>query len=232
MQGNCNKLNLSFREKSISSQKDHRQSIRSFYQKKIVRLSSTVKKQKQNRIVDLMNKLSFWKKADFIAVYQALKDEPCLSSFYSLWKNKICFPIVQNEFLEFYKSQGQWRKNRFEVFEPIAKKQNKVPLDKISVFLIPGRVFDRNGGRLGRGQGYYDKTLANISKKHFISHEKEKGYFTTDLKADKQKKALFIGVAFVEQVHNESLPLFPHDISLDILITDQFTLMPLNQRST
>ena len=231
MQGNFNKLNLSFRKESINSQKDDRQSIRSFYQKKIVRLPSPLKKQKQKRIVDLINKLPFWKRSDFIAVYRALNDEPCLSSFYNLWKHKICFPIVRNEVLEFYKSQGQWRKNRFEVFEPIAKKQNKVPLDEISVFLIPGRVFDRKGGRLGRGQGYYDKTLANISKKHFISYKTEKEYFTTNLKADKQKKALFIGVAFVDQVHNEALPLFPHDILLDILITDQFVLMPLNQRS-
>lgn len=36
--------------------------------------------------------------------------------------------------------------------------------DAVSL-LIPGRVFDRNGGRVGRGGGWYDRLLASVPPK-------------------------------------------------------------------
>jgi 5-formyltetrahydrofolate cyclo-ligase len=37
-----------------------------------------------------------------------------------------------------------------------------VPLDDIDVALVPGLVFDHAGGRLGYGQGLYDRLLATL----------------------------------------------------------------------
>lgn len=209
--------------KSVSLQKNSKKSLRAFYKKRIDSLSSPLKIKKQKQIMDLLCKMPFWEKASYIAAYRALKDEPCLSSFYGLWKDKICFPVIRNSLLEFYQSSGQWQKNRFSVFEPVAQAKNKVPLNKISVFLIPGRAFDRSGGRLGRGKAYYDKTLALIAKKQ-RTDKKQKNFIKT-----LKKKPLFIGVAFSEQVHNEGLPLLDHDILFDFLVTDRFVLKPLNQ---
>ena len=223
------KLNLSFQADSLQVQKDNKKLLRAFYKKQIDSLSSSLKKQKQKQILKLLNKLPFWEEAVYIAAYQALEDEPCLSSFYKLWKDKVCFPVMKDGVLEFYRSEGQWHKNSFSVFEPIAKAENKIPLDEISVFLIPGRAFDRSGGRLGRGKAYYDKTLAGIDTAQFLPNTKEKSFFVKALKAHKQKNILFIGLAFVEQIHNEKLPLLEHDVLLNILVTDQFVLMPFKQ---
>ena len=132
--------------------------------------------------------------------------------------------------MEFYKAKGQWQKNSLSVFEPIARRENKVQLDEVSVFLIPGRVFDRNGGRLGRGQGFYDKTLSPIGKKQ-MSVDKEESFSTKAEIAYEKKKALFIGIAFAEQVHEEKIPLLEHDILMDVLVTDRFVLKFLHRKS-
>ncbi len=61
--------------------------------------------------------------------------------------------------------------------------------------LVPGLVFTRQRGRLGRGGGYYDRYL-----EHF-----------TGLK---------IGICWEEQLKN-SLPMETHDVIMDFVVTEQ-----------
>ncbi len=70
-----------------------------------------------------------------------------------------------------------------------------------NVLIIPGLAFTKNGMRLGRGKGHYDKYLS----------EEEKGL----------SSIVKIGVAFEEQVL-ESIPSEAHDIKMNYLVTDQF----------
>ena len=38
-----------------------------------------------------------------------------------------------------------------------------VPVDELSVVLVPGVAFDQLGNRLGRGAGFYDRFLSRVS---------------------------------------------------------------------
>ena len=69
-----------------------------------------------------------------------------------------------------------------------------IPPDQIDLVLVPGLAFDRSGGRLGRGGGYYDRWLAGFSG------------ITAALCRD--------GLLM------EAIPRLPHDLGVDLVITE------------
>jgi 5-formyltetrahydrofolate cyclo-ligase len=71
-----------------------------------------------------------------------------------------------------------------------------IELANISAFLVPGLAFDRSGGRVGWGRGFYDVTLAAANP-----------------------QALRIGLAFECQLVDE-VPSDPHDIHLHYVVTE------------
>lgn len=93
---------------------------------------------------------------------------------------------------------GQWEDIEIpggkRIFQPMDA-QPRCALEQVGVVLVPGLAFARNGARLGRGAGFYDRFL--------IEHS----------------HALRVGVAFSDQVL-DSLPEDPHDQRMDILLTD------------
>ena len=71
------------------------------------------------------------------------------------------------------------------------------PPEEIGVFFIPGLAFDRQGNRLGKGGGYYDRYLKTV--KH---------------------TAVKVGLAFQLQLI-EALPVTTTDLKVDSLITEE-----------
>lgn len=90
-------------------------------------------------------------------------------------------------------------KGRYGILEPKENTQ-RVPIQDIEVFVVPGIAFDGQGHRLGRGGGYFDRYLAGL--KSF---------------------QIKIGLAFEIQVC-EGLTVDRHDIKVDILITEDRVL--------
>lgn len=66
------------------------------------------------------------------------------------------------------------------------------------VFLVPLLAFDESGNRMGYGGGYYDASLAFYKR---------------------LKQSVAIGVAYEEQLWPSPLPIEPHDVALDYVIT-------------
>jgi 5-formyltetrahydrofolate cyclo-ligase len=77
-----------------------------------------------------------------------------------------------------------------------------VAFDAVDWVLVPGVAFDASGGRLGYGGGFYDRLLSLLA----LSAARVAGAFDMQI---------------VDQV-----PLAPHDLKVDLIVTDRRVLTP------
>jgi len=83
------------------------------------------------------------------------------------------------------------------ILEPDPSRCNVVPIECIDIAIIPGVAFDEKGGRIGSGDGYYDRLIP-------------------DLPITARKVALTFEEQIVPQIQMES-----HDKYVDIIITEK-----------
>jgi 5-formyltetrahydrofolate cyclo-ligase len=83
------------------------------------------------------------------------------------------------------------------ILQPDPGKCRTVPIDCIDIAIIPGIAFDEKGGRIGSGDGYYDRLIPHLP-------------VTT------RKVALALDHQIIPQV-----PIESHDKHVDIIITDK-----------
>jgi 5-formyltetrahydrofolate cyclo-ligase len=81
---------------------------------------------------------------------------------------RVAVPRIDDGDLAFIELKGDWRSwplDRWNIPTPPADAP-VLPAAQIAslpcLSLVPGLAFDRNGGRLGRGKGYYDRFLASV----------------------------------------------------------------------
>lgn len=89
-------------------------------------------------------------------------------------------------------------RHRYGFDQPVAGAA-VVPDDAIAVVLVPGLAFDRRGGRLGWGRGYYDRLLARLQARD----------------GPGQQPVVFVGVTGGYIV--AELPTEPHDVTMTML---------------
>ena len=111
-------------------------------------------------------------------------------------RKKVFVPHVTGKKMQAFRIRNfekDLKEGVFGILQPHSPKKIK-PQD-FDVVFVPGLAFDKNGGRLGRGAGYFDRYLAKL------------------------KKAIKVGLAYKEQVVKK-VPAEKHDIFLDFIITD------------
>jgi 5-formyltetrahydrofolate cyclo-ligase len=103
--------------------------------------------------------------AETLLLYWSLSDEVFTHDFIEKWcgQKNIFLPVVENDNLIFRKYQGKdsLQKGTFDIFEPAAESECFAAKSK-TIVLVPGVAFDRQGNRLGRGKGFYDRFLKSF----------------------------------------------------------------------
>ena len=91
---------------------------------------------------------------------------------------------------------GKWK-----ILEPPRERwgeaEKEIPPEQLDLVIVPGVAFSREGGRMGNGQGYYDRLLANV-------------------RAD----CSLIGLCYESQLFDD-LIINPHDVFMDKVVTER-----------
>jgi len=111
-----------------------------------------------------------FQKADRILIYLSrdgeVSTDNLLDRAFKLGK-RVYVPVVdqENDDLRISELPGpdtRFRLAAFGVREPAEEDLNFVPPEQIDLVVTPGLAFDRRGGRIGYGKGYYDRLLSRL----------------------------------------------------------------------
>lgn len=106
--------------------------------------------------------------ADTILMYHSLPDEvnthSALDQLLAMGK-KVLLPKVVNDtemtIHEYTGSDSLQPSEPYGILEPTTQKSSIFNC-QLSIVIVPGMAFDRQGHRLGRGKGYYDRFLSRV----------------------------------------------------------------------
>lgn len=133
------------------------------------------------------NVLAYWSLADEVHTHRWVEQNYKLKTIF--------LPVVKNDELIVKTFTG---KENMHAVPPFGIKE---PMDEeffdynaIDIVLVPGMAFDRKGYRMGRGKGYYDKFLPNIS-------------------------AIRIGICFDFQLFDQ-IPINQYDVQMDYIVSN------------
>ena len=134
--------------------------------------------------------------ADRILVYASLPDELSTREFLHKWSGRKRFflPRVNGVNLELLPyEQTALHLGAFQIEEPDGNEL--IDPQTIDLIIVPAVALDRNCNRLGRGKGFYDRLLRDL-------------------------RATTIGVGYDFQLITDGIPVDPHDVPLDFVITE------------
>ena len=147
-----------------------------------------------------LSKLPQWNQASSVLLYAPLASEVnLLKLLEKVGTRRFLFPRIHNQELHLHQwiPTSSWIIGPYSIQEPDHQEWPLVPLEEVDLALIPGLAFDREGGRLGRGKGFYDRLLGAP-----------------------QWHGFKVGVAWPWQLVSK-VPRERHDVLMDTIITSE-----------
>ena len=169
------------------------------------RLHLTDGPQKSRLIIDRLTALPEYAAAGNVLCYVSFRTEVAthdlLPQLLAAGK-RVVVPYCEADRLELFRFNdfSDLSPRTLGILEPKAelraRDDRRVVVEEIDLFVIPGLAFDRAGGRLGYGKGYFDGLLKHA-----------------------RPDALLAAVAFECQLF-DAVPMLPRDIRVDAIVTE------------
>lgn len=137
-----------------------------------------------------------WAKANNVFLYHALTDEVDTTILIDAAMHEgktVLLPVIDGDDLRLKIHTGATQTGSYSIQEPIG--EEFTCYKEIALAIVPGMAFDKKGNRLGRGRGFYDRTLPKLAE------------------------AYKIGLCFPFQFL-ESIPCEAYDIKMDAVLYD------------
>lgn len=164
-------------------------------------MSASWKTQAELQMLKLLQSWDVFSNAGSVHIFISKSDEPNTSPIIEFgWKSgkQIGVPCVLPDTPELFHSQlnsfKDLRSGALGVLEPSPERRVALIPEIFDLVIVPGVAFDRQGGRLGYGKGYYDRFL-------------------------KQTCAFRLALAFDFQVL-EGVPTEKHDVPMNGILTE------------
>ena len=181
-------------------------------QKRVLRASTIAlrnaqeqKAERSRRIIDRFLGLSLLERIQTVAIYVSTASEVNTHGLIEhCWtqSKQVVVPCCLADELQLFRveSWSELAPRTLGILEPrdelISRLDRQIAADEVDLFAVPGLAFDRRGGRLGFGKGYYDRLLSRSSRRS-------------------QK----VGLAFDCQILEE-VPMGSHDVFMDLVVTE------------
>lgn len=132
-----------------------------------------------------------------VAFYMPMKDEASLEFLFDTGKSLFLPRFIESTGtyeMARVEDSGQLESGKYGIKEP-GQSCLRADKNEIELWFIPGMAFSRQGERLGRGAGFYDRLLA-------------------------EESGLKAGICSSVNLL-DSIPLEEHDITMDFVLTDK-----------
>jgi len=153
------------------------------------------------KILCILGERPEWKAASVLGLYLSLPDEPETRDLIrAAWEQGKIVALPKTDIrqgLTWWQIQPGPLPTLETLWEPLPGKHKPVAPETIEGFCVPGRAFDVQGTRLGRGGGHYDRALGQRSRRAWVT-------------------GLFFSIQEMS-----SLPREEHDVSLARVVTEQ-----------
>ena len=171
----------------------------------MMRRAQEQKAERSRRITDRFICLSPLQCAQTVAVYVSTSAEVNTHEFIQhCWNQgkQLVVPCCLGKELQLFRVEtwAELAPRTMGILEPkdelISRIDRQIAAGEVDLFAVPGVAFDRHGGRLGFGKGYYDRLLSRS-----------------------RSTARKIGLAFDCQILEE-IPMGPQDVFMDLVVTE------------
>jgi len=182
--------------------KAQKRSVRSAVLINRKKLNKEIRLHKSKKIFNRLIDISDIKDAKRVMVYVNFQEEVETRDLIEyLWAHDIevivplCEPKLREMKPSLLYSFEELAPGTFGVLEPVKQAIRIIEADTIDVIIVPGLAFDRHGGRIGYGAGYYDRFF------------------------EKAPNSALIAIAYDEQVI-DNVPMEQHDHRIPLIVTD------------
>ena len=156
------------------------------------------KLRRSGAIMARVEQLPAFREAGVVLLYWSMADEVQTHGFVERWyrEKTLLLPCVQGDDLvlrQYTGAECMVSGEQFGIGEPTGAEWTD--LGAVEMIVVPGVAFDREGNRMGRGRGFYDRLLKSTPR------------------------AMKVGVCYDFQMI-EDVPVEPHDVKMDCVVSE------------